>query len=910
MTRRPLAGLAVLTLALSACAHAGASQPKPGAAVAAAAAKKPDGGMKPWSEALKDTRPTEGFFKAHLKRDHTLFLEVRPDQLDSDFGMVMHYSRGVGVFNAHDGLPLSEMQLMRFTRVGDKLYLVHRNPRFTAADGSPMRASLDDNVGHSVTAAFKIESEHDSTKALLIDATAFFVSDYPQLGENLKWYYGNKPVTFDKERSWAEAPMGFPTNLEVDVLLTYRANDFPITGAPGVSDVRSIPIGVRYSLIALPETPMRARLADDRVGHFLDAVRDFSRDRETTPYVRYVNRWRLEKKYPDQAVSEPVQPIVYYIDRSVPVEYRRYVAEGIEAWNKAFDKAGFRNAIVAKQAPTIEEDSTWSAEDARYSTVRWTAAHQMGYAIGPSQTDPRTGEILNADVLISSTFVTGWNAEYQQLIGEEGMLTRLREAELLQRTLPAHHAARMCLAEMGKAHQLGMQHAWLVASGLVDGTRPMPIEYLGDAIRDLVMHEVGHTLGLRHNFKGSSAIEYDRLNDRDYTQQHGLTLSVMDYAATNIALDPASQGHFVNMEVGSYDVWAIQYAYAPMYEQSPNGPLAFTGTPAATAEAELVGLRKIAGRAPEALHAYNTDEDTHLGGMAVDPTSNTWDLGSDPLRYARDRAALVARIQPRIEYRLIADGESYSRLRGAVNGLLFEKFTTLLPVTKNVGGLYFARDHKGDVNGRAPFTPVPAARQREAVGLIMDNAFAEGAFEVPAELLNKLAPNRFGDWISWGGVPIDFPMHETVGVMHRWLLEELLHNGRLARMIDNTVRMPDGEESYTVAELFRTVTDGVWSELGQAPRAPRNIDSFRRNLQRAHIEVMSAKLLDLRPTPTARPAPEDARSLARLELTRLSRRLATAASAGSLDVETRAHLAESRARVDRALTASLELPAK
>ncbi len=716
-----------------------------------AAKKDTTSPFKPWKEVLKDTRAIDGYFKTHLKRDQTLFIEIRPDQLDQNFGMVMHYSRGVGVFNVHDGLPLSDMQLMRFRRTGDKIYLVHVNPRFTADPGSPMRASLDDNVGHSIAAAFKIESEDSTSKAVVVDATSFFVSNYTQINDWLKFYYGNKPVSFDKERSFVEGVMGFPRNVEIDAALTYKASNYPIFGAAGVSDYRSIPIGVRYSLVALPDDPMQPRLADDRVGHFLDALRDFSRDKETTPYVRYVNRWRLEKKDPEAEKSEPVQPIVYYIDRSVPLAYRKYVKEGIEAWNKAYEAAGFINAIVAKEAP---DDSTWSAEDARYSTVRWTAAHQMGYAIGPSQTDPRTGEILNADILISSTFVTGWNNEYQEMVGPDGLLERFRQARHLRQQLPPHLANRMCLAEMGKAHQLGFQHAALAALGVIEGTEPMPEEYLGNAIRDLVMHEVGHTLGMRHNFKGSSAIPNDRLNDEDFTREHGLSLSVMDYAPTNIAVDPDEQGHFVNMEVGSYDVWAIRYAYEPMYVDVEGGTNGDSKRLAETPEEELPGLRKIAEQAADPLHTFNTDEDTHLGPMAVDPLSNTWDLSSDPLRYAVDRGALVDRIQPTIEQRLIDEGDGYQRLRSAVGGLMFERFISLLPVTKNVGGLYFARDHKNDPNGRMPFTPVPADRQREAVQLIVDEAFAENAFHVEGDLLNKMPPNRYGDWANnnrWAG---------------------------------------------------------------------------------------------------------------------------------------------------------------
>ena len=904
-----------LALGLSACVQVYPQSEKPTpsappAAAAAAAAKKPEAGpFKPWAEALKDTKPTDGYFKTHLKRDNTLFMEVRPDQLEQDFGLVMHISKGVGVFDVHQGLPLSDMQLMRWKRVGDKLYLVEMNPRFTAAEGSPMRASLDGNVGHSVVQAFKIESEEPETKALLIDVSGLILSDYTWLSEQLKWYYGNKPVMFDKDRSFVSKTMGFPKNVEIDAELTYRASDFP--AAPGswagVSDVRSVPVGVRYSFVALPEKPMMPRLADDRVGFFMDAVRDFSRDRSTADsYQRYANRWRLEKKDPNAPLSEPVQPIVYYIDRTVPVEYRKYVKEGIEGWQKAFEAAGFKNAIIAMDAP---DDPNWSAEDARYSTVRWTASHQMGYAIGPSQTDPRTGEILNADVLIASSWVNAWNSDYQELVGPNGMLARLERAHEAMANAPAYMRDRFCLAEMGRGHQLMVQHAALAALGVIAPGKEMPIEFLGDGIRDLIYHEVGHTLGLRHNFKASAAITAEQLNDPAYTRQHGVGVSVMDYLPVNISTNPKQQGDFFNKEVGSYDVWAIKWGYAPVYEQSKEAPFAFSGKLATTPEAELVGLRKVAEESTEPLHAFSTDEDTHLGGLAIDPSSTTNDL-ADPLWYARQRGELVSRVMPRLDASLIGEGEGYQRLRGAVNGMIFERFLALLPLTKYVGGVYFSRAHKGDPNSGAPFTPLPAARQREAVRTLITQGFAEGAFAVPAELQNRMPPNRYSDWsTSWGG-QIDFPIHNSVLGVQNALLSQMLDNARLTRMVDNGARMPAGTEAYSIAEYFRTLTDAVWSELGTGSRAARNIDSFRRNLQRSYLERMADKMLDVRPFPSAPATPEDARSLARYELAELSGRMGRALAQGNLDVPTRAHLMESKARIDRALEASVSLTAK
>lgn len=907
----------LLAAALAACVQVfPPQQPGPAGARAPDAApaqpqeKAEKDPFKPWDDVLEDTRAIDGYFRFHLKRDNTLLLELKPEQLGMDFGMAMHQGRGVADFGLNAGLAIDgEMRLMRFRRVGDQVQLLHLNPRFTAADGSPMRTAVEENVAHSIAATFKIESEHKETKALLLNVTSFFVSDYADLGQWFKLVYANRPVSLDRERSRVARVQGFPRNVEIDAELTFQATDPPLLPPEGVADFRSVPVGVRYSLVALPETPMRPRLADDRVGHFVTAVWDYSRDREPTPFIRYVNRWRLEKRDPAAELSEPVKPIVYYIDRSVPREYRRYVKEGIEAWNKAFEKAGFRNAIIAVEAP--ENDSTWSAEDIRYSTVRWTS-DRGAWAIGPSQTDPRTGEILNADVLIAAGIVSFWAEEYQQLSGPD-MLRRMRA--LYRGELPAARNAlhRLCLAGFGVAQQLRLQHTLLAASGAIAPGDPIPEEYLGDAIRDLTMHEVGHTLGLRHNFKGSSGIPYDRLQDTAFTAEHGVTLSVMDYGTVNIAPEGRRQGHYWNKTVGTYDVWAIQYAYTPVYEQPADAPFAFSGTLAATPEAELVGLEKIARQAADPLHAYGTDEDNWLGPFAVDPLTNAWDLGSDPVRFARDRTALVKRLQPRLEARLIAPGQGYQRLRDALSTLIIERYRALFPVTKEVGGLYVSRAHKGDPDARPPFTPVPAARQREAVRAIVEGALAEDAFRFEPELLAKLAPNRWAHWgVSWFELPMDFPVLEMVGLVQTFLMEELLDPVRVNRLVANELRARPGE-AFTAAELFRTVTDAVWSELGETGTTARPVNAFRRNLQRAHLSHLGGMLVAGGATLLITPGgarsvgtPEDARSLARLELTRLSARMAQVlAVPGGLDAMTRAHLEESKARIDRVLEASM-----
>jgi hypothetical protein len=354
------------------------------------------------------------------------------------------------------------------------------------------------------------------------------------------------------------------------------------------------------------------------------------------------------------------------------------------------------------------------------------------------------------------------------------------------------------------------------------------------------------------------------------------------------------------MEVGTYDVWAIKYAYAQVERATMKATGA--GEIIAAAESELPALQKIASEVARPLHTFGTDEDNWLGGFAVDPLTNAWELGSNPVRYGRDRVELIESIEPKLEKRMVGSGKGYQRLRESVTGLLFERYSALYPVTKMVGGLYVARDHKGDPNERTPFTPVTAAEQRAAVQLIVDKALAPNAFSYDASLLNKLAPSRWSDWSEPFTIQVDFPLHPMVNSIQTALLRSLLDNAKLARMVENTTRVSRGE-AYTIAEMFRTLGSSVWSEIDGA--SPRNINSIRRNLQRSYIGEMTRILLNERSPFAPMPAPEDARSLARYELTQLSARIGRAQSSGSLDATTRAHLLETKVRIDRALNASL-----
>jgi hypothetical protein len=338
---------------------------KPPDAAAAAAGGDKDKPFQDWAKVTKDAEVKSGLFTVYKKREN-IYLELKPNQLDMPVLGIFSLARGIGSDFVLGGLPLND-RLITFHRAGDHILVMEQNVRFTAPDGSPISKALDLSMGNSVLASLKIESVQDGTGAILVDFAPFLVSDVTDLAEGLKGAI-DKPTRFDKERSALTTVKNFPENLEVEALLTYSPNDRTNLNLDGVPDERFIPITVHYSFSTLPAVPMTPRLADDRVGNFITVKKDFSHDDRESFWVRYAERWRLEKKDPSAAMSEPVKPIVFYLDRTIPKEYRPFVKEGVEKWQRAFEAAGFKNAIIAKEAP---DDSTWDAEDVRYSTIRW-----------------------------------------------------------------------------------------------------------------------------------------------------------------------------------------------------------------------------------------------------------------------------------------------------------------------------------------------------------------------------------------------------------------------------------------------------------------------------------------------------------------------------------------------------------
>jgi hypothetical protein len=870
---RALFALSVIA-ALAGAAPARAADKKPASPAPAATPEKPYGD---WKKLTKDAEVQHGFFTLYRKREN-LYLELKTSQLQAPFLSIVSFARGIGSNFLLGGLPLDD-RVLQFERAGDHVLLVEVNERFTSPKGSPIDAARELSIGNSVVASLKIESEQDSTKTLLVDLAPVVVSDVTDLAERMRQGLGGKSVRFDNTRSALGKVKCFADNSEVEALLTFTPNDRTGVGLESVPDNRFIPVTVHYSFSRLPETLMTTRDADDRVGFFMTARKDFSRDEKENFFLRYVNRWRLEKKEPSASVSEPVKPIVYYIDKTVPEKFRPWVKEGVNNWQKAFEAAGFKNAIMAVDAP---DDSTFDPEDVRYSTIRWITSSEPAFgAIGPSRIDPRTGEILDADILFEASMFQSYRNLYRRFAGPEDLAASILPSTMP--SMPGLPADQRCDLGTASMDAGALERMSLLMGDQLPPGSPVPDAYLKPAVVWAVMHEVGHTLGLRHNFRSSTSTPMDKLQDVTWTTEHGLYSSVMEYPTPNIAYDHTHQGQYWTAGAGTYDLWAIRYGYTPDAEAA----------------------RRLADESLQPGHEYSTDEDTYAAD-APDPRSNIYDLGSDPLQFAIDRTAFLASLwrSPKFEDRIVGGTGDLTALRRAMDTLLGQYGIAAGMAVKYLGGSYVSRVHRGQPGEVDPVVPVAAAKQREALDFLGTRVFAADAFAAPPRLLQRLMPER---WAQWGGTDIfgsrvDYSLNDRVLGLQTALMRAITAAPLLARLREAESRSPG---AYRMSEHFERLTRTLWGEVGGPPSAAaKALDgtSTRRELQRAYLDRLGAFVTGAVPG-----APDDARALARLQLTRIDARAARALLAGPLlGDNTRAHLMEARARIKRTLEAGTE----
>ncbi|MBN8245983.1 MAG: zinc-dependent metalloprotease [Verrucomicrobia bacterium] len=840
---------------------------------------------KPFAEIIKGFEPvTNGlFFLYRMTNDPTrVLLELQTNQFDTVFLFSATQERGTG----ERGLYSSQMGgtfPCSFRRVGKQVQWIVKNPTFTADAGTAAARAVQRSFSDSIAGTVKILSApHPERQSVLVEAGDLFLNDYGGYASQLNDLYPPGGFNFDKGSSYFGPVRAFPENVLFDLNLHYLTGNPKVRSAT-LPDPRSVPLLIVYELSAVRSSAgFQPRPADERVGHFLTVQQDFTSDRPKSPYRRHVHRWNLEKQDPSAAVSPPKQPIVFWLENTIPQEYRAAFREGVLLWSPAFERIGFTNAIECRQMP---DDADWDPADTRYNTIRWFAGVDAGFAIGPSRANPFTGEIFDADIGFSEAMTRSVRRQSEEMIEPVVPVSPTSSSRLgevvaqWRRGLPV-----ACNYGMEKSAKAAFAASVLAARP--DASPAVTERLIHEFLVEVVAHEVGHTLGLRHNFTASTILPVSDLLNTNRTHTVGQASSVMDYNPVVVALPGESQGDFVPTRLGPYDFWVIEYAYRPL-----------------TPGREEAELRAIASRSGDPMLAYATDEDA-LGTFSVfamDPYVNQFDASSDPLAFERRQLALVREVWKQADRRLVETGEGYQVLRRVLNRSFRELQNSAGIASKFVGGVRLSRARAGDPGGRPPLEPVAAARQREALTFLTEEVFDDAAYRTPAALMSRLAPERmYGveglDAFFSGTQRLDYPWHDLVLSVQRTALDRVYHPVVLDRVLDNEVlARAAGQEVFPMADLFSTLDRTVWTELDSGAV----ISSTRRNLQREQLRHLVR--LALR-TNGGQEAPEDAATLARASLVQLGGKVRTAAQASG-DSTTRAHLQETDARITAALTA-------
>jgi hypothetical protein len=808
-----------------------AGPPRP--AAAGAGAQQASGDPQPYDRVItKDAKSKDGIFKVHQVRDR-YFFEIPKDMLDKEFLWVSQISRTtLGVGNGGD--PLGN-RVVRWEKIDNKIHLRSINYRYTAGANEQVSLAVQAANNDTIVMTFNIAA-YGPEESSVIDVGRLFTTDVFELSARQRL----SATALDATRTYIEKMSAFPENINIVATHTYTRAAAPAGaggggafGQQGMSP-GSATVVMHHSMVKLPDNPMMPRYFDPRVGYFSLQQTDFGSNEHKAVNRRLILRWRLEKKDPNAALSEPVKPIIYYIDRATPPQWIEATKRGVEKWQKAFEAAGFKNAIIAKMAPSKEEDPDFDPSDARYSVIRWLASTTEN-ARGPNVHDPRTGEILEADIEMY-----------------HNILNLLRNWYFVQ-VAPLDPRAQKL---------------------------PFPDELMADLVEYVVAHEVGHTLGFQHNMKSSATYSIENIRDRDWVKKMGHTPSLMDYSRYNYVAQPEDNIDVADLipGIGPYDVWATRWGYKP-----------------------IPGAKSPEDELPT-LDSWSREQDSTpwfrfstAGSMGSDPGELTEAVGdADAVRATTLGLKNLERVSKLLmSASTTRPGTPYDDLSELYARMLGQWTLEMNHVSAVVGGFDSQQKHVGQEGVR--FTPVPKARQTEAVRFLLQNAFVTPTWMVDKEILRRIEP---------------------VGVLNRIrtaqnsVLNNLMSSPRFARLVEQ--RALDGASSYAPTDFVTEVRKGVWKEL-DGNRVV--IDEFRRNLQRSYLDIVNLKLNPPPASAQAANTPQaalaaamnitsgDERGVYRAELRALSASL-SAALLRTTDRATRAHIEASRDQISKILNPS------
>jgi hypothetical protein len=844
MKRKALLLLLSAGFVLTATAQNKPTVPAPPAmATDSAKAKKPAG----IGDKVKSSKKIEGLFT--LYQDTTtgsVQLYVKKSQLGKEFIYQSFSISGPTQFFLNQSMHRVTF-VFSVQKAFDKIEFSRVNTSFYYDRNNPVSKTKDVDKPEAVFLAEKTVGEDSA--GYLIPADGFFISEkmdavkpavIPGMPMGLSFSLGG----LNPMKSKYSTIRSFPGNTDVVVDLAYDNPGAIVSGGPDITDPRYVRVKIQHSLIEMPSNNFRPRMDDPRVGYFMQQVTDQT-SISPVPYRDMINRWHLEKKDPSAAVSEPVEPIVYWVENTTPLEYRQTIVEAGLKWNAAFEKAGFKNAVQMKIMP---DNADWDPADIRYNVIRWVSSAQPSYgAIGPSFVNPKTGQILGADITVE------WFSGSAVPIVDE----------LFSGPSAGQPAPEFNIPGMDKNHYANCTMAQELKAQLMTGMTIADIKDAGPAeIKEmhkqflfyLIMHEMGHTLGLNHNMKSSQMLSPAELNNKEITRKIGLIGSVMDYPAINISSDKTKQGDYYTTVTGPYDSWAIEYGYTPF-----------------NAAEEESGLRKILSRSTDPQLAFGNDgDDMRSPGKAMDPRVNVNDLSNDAIGYAEDRLKLVNSVMGKLIQKYSKPNQSYAELRARYGALQGQRNSMISAVSRYIGGIYIDRSTPDQHSGNKPYTPVPLATQKRAMDILNKYVLAPNAFDADSQVFPYLQPQRRG--FNQNGSGDDYRITSVILNQQGAAVAHILHPATMQRITNSRLY----GNQYSVADVMNDLLKACFDADLKS-----NVNVYRQYLQTAFVK-QAAAIMD----PKSMGYDDVARAAVLNTLKKLKTQLAGAVSTNE---ETKAH---------------------